>query len=247
MRHDGEQGQGSNHAVDVLECLHRHRHHQLLVEGKHRQSLSVGTAATLLRLGVAVVWTHVTWVTPAGDRSERGAEPGRIHGPQPNGERAWMPTGPLVREPLPAFRDDQSPTRDQTVLYTIRLRFVVLESRVSPRCTQASSTQTRRHAGKRRGSGDFARAPDRRRRAGTGGCGLTPLAMCVATLVLTNRHASLGRFGISDSFPPCIIAVPSCEGVDPRSLNVNGGPCQAGCPELGQGNVRRMATRHEDA
>ncbi len=125
-----------------------------------------------------MVWTHVTWVTPAGDRSERGAEavagPGRIHRPQPNGERAWMPTGPLVREPLPAFRDDQSPTQDQTALYTTRLRFVVLESRVSPRCTQARSTQTRRHAGKRRGSGDFDRAPDRRRWAGTGGVWVDP-------------------------------------------------------------------------
>ena len=65
-----------------------------------------------------------------------------------------------------------------------------------------------------------------------GGCGLTPVAMSVTTLVLTNRHASRGRFGISDSFQPYIIAVPSCESVDPRFLNVNGGPCQAGFPEL---------------
>ncbi len=198
-----------------------------------------------------MVWTDVTWGTPAGDRSERGAEavagPGRILRPQLNGERAWMPTGPLVREPLPAFRDDQSPTRDQTALYTTRLRDVVLESRVSPRCTQARSTHTRRHVGKRRGSGDCARVVDRRWWAGTGGCGLTPVAMSVTILVLTNRHASRGRFGISDSFPTCIIAVPSCESADPRFLNVNGGPCQAGCPELVQGNVRRMATGHEHA
>jgi len=79
-----------------------------------------------------------------------------------------MPTGPLVREPLPAFRDDQSPTRDQAALYTTRLWDVVLESRVSPRCTQARSTHTRRHVGKRRGSGDCARVVDRRWWAGTG-------------------------------------------------------------------------------
>ena len=76
---------------------------------------------------------------------------------------------------------------------------------------------------------------------------MTPVAMSVPKLVLTNRHASRGRFGISDFFPPYIIAVPSCESVDPRFLNVNGDLCQAGCPELVEGNVRRMATGHEHA
>ena len=150
-----------------------------------------------------MVWTDVTWGTPAGDRSERGAEavagPGRILRPQLNGERAWMPTGPLVREPLPAFRDDQSPTRDQTALYTTRLRCVVYESRVSPRCTQARSTQTRRHVGKRRGSGDCARAPDRRWRAGTGGAWVDPPSRCplrILFLLTGMRHLAGSGFPI---------------------------------------------------
>lgn len=62
-----------------------------------------------------------------------------------------------------------------------------------------------------------------------------------------NRNASFGRFGIADAWPPSVIAVPTREGVDPRFLQVYGGPRQAGSPELVQGNARCMATGNEDA
>jgi len=48
-------------------------------------------------------------------------------------------------------------------------------------------------------------------------------------------------------WPPRVIAVQSCESVDPRFLNVNGGPRHLGSPELVQGNARCMATGNENA